>query len=101
MAQSKADSFSAYLEAKQRSNPSASPSLGTALSLLNILTAAPQKTMAVTGLMTASGMAFTDFAEAFKSLRESGYLTVSGGPSAEVATLTALGEEVSRLSRSK
>jgi len=69
--------------------------------LLNALAAADQKQMAVKDLMTVSGMAITDFADALKSLQKSGYLTLSRPLSAEVATLTPLGEEVSRLARPK
>ena|SRR5258708_678314 len=99
--QSKADSFSAFLEAKQRNRSSSAPSGSTPLALLNALASADQEQMEVTDLMTASGMPLTDFADALKSLKESGYLTLSGAPGAEVAKLTTLGEDVSRLARSK
>ena len=101
MQQSKADSFSAFLEAKQRSKSSAPPSGGTALALLNTLANADQQQMAVKDMMAASGMVLTDFADALKSLKESGYLTLSGAPGAETAKLTTLGQDVTRLSRSK
>lgn len=99
MERSKADSFSAYLEAKQRSKASPAPTGGTALSLLTTLARAPQKTMPVTDLMASCGMGITAFADALKSVRELGYITVSGPPTAESATLTAMGEEVARLSQ--
>ena len=94
--QSKADSFSAFLEAKQKSRPSAPSSAGTSLSLLSALAGAPQNTLGLTELMTASGMGFTEFADALKSLKDSGYLALSGPPNAEMATLTPLGESVFR-----
>ena len=97
--QSKAESFSAYLGAKERSRSSAAPSSGTPLALVNALAGAEQMQMPVTELMTASGMAFSDFADALKSLEKSGYLTLSGPASAEVAKLTPLGEDVARLAR--
>ena len=97
--QSKADSFSAFLEAKQKSRSSAPASGGTALSLLNTLASVDQQQMAVKDLMADSGMTLTDFADALKSLKESGYLTLSGAPGAEVAKLTTLGQDVTRLSR--
>jgi hypothetical protein len=46
-------------------------------------------------------MSFSDFAEALKSLGDSGYLTLAGAPGNEAATLTKLGEDVSRLARQK
>ena len=99
MERSKADSFSAFLEARQRSKLRSATGSGTPLALLNALADAGQKQMPVKDLMTASGMAITDFADALKSLQASGYLTLSGSPLAELARLTALGEEVSRLAR--
>lgn len=97
MAQSKADSFSAYLEAKERSKSNVSTGGGTSLALLHALANADQKQMPVQELMTASGMALTNFADALKNLQTSGYLTLTGPPSSQLAKLTPLGEEVSRL----
>jgi hypothetical protein len=96
----KADSFTAYLEAKQRMDQARKPATGaTAFSLLTLLADAPAKAMPVTGLMAASSMAFGPFADALKSLGDLGYLTLTGPPGSEVATLTRLGEEVSQLAR--
>ena len=97
--QSKADSFSAYLEAKERMKSSAPASGGTSLALLSTLANADQQQMAVKDLMVISGMPFTDFADALKGLKESGYLTLSGPSDTEVAKLTTLGQDVTRLSR--
>jgi len=97
--QSKADSFSAFLEARQKSRASAPATGGTSLSLLNTLAGANQQQMAVNDLMASSGMTLTDFADSLKSLKESGYLTLSGAAGAEVAKLTTLGQDVTRLSR--
>lgn len=102
MERSKADSFTAFLEAKQRLKSSARPaSGGTPLTLLSKLAEAPNQQMPVTELMAASGMPFGDFAEALKSLGDLGYLTLTGPPSNEVSQLTKLGEDVARLARSK
>ncbi|MGH9406103.1 MAG: hypothetical protein ACRD3D_09760 [Terriglobia bacterium] len=57
--------------------------------------------MQVTELMGASGMAFTTFADALKSLGDSGYVTFSGAPSGEIASLTTLGEGVVCLVRQR
>ncbi|MGO8819412.1 MAG: hypothetical protein ACLQVG_32670 [Terriglobia bacterium] len=90
------NSFTAYLEAKQRLQPSGPAAAGsTPLSLLFKLAEAGQ--MPLADLQSASGMAFGEFATALKSLGDSGYLTVSGAPGHEAAKLTALGEDVSRL----
>jgi hypothetical protein len=94
----RADSFTAFLEAKQRLQPSAAAATGvTPLSLLFMLAEAGP--MPLADLQAASGMAFGDFAVAVKDLGNSGYLTVSGEPGHENAKLTPLGENVSRLAR--
>jgi DNA-binding MarR family transcriptional regulator len=99
--QSKAESFSAYLGAWEKSKSSAADASGSRLALLQVLAAADQKQMAVNDLLTASGMGITDFAENLKNLEQSGYLTRSGSASAEIVKLTPLGEDVSRLAGSK
>jgi hypothetical protein len=103
MERSKADSFTAYLQEKQRLEradaPATQASGGTALSVLGALAAAPAERMALVELQAASGMTFGDFAEAIKRLQASGYMTVSGGPGSETAELTRLGEDVAKLSR--
>ncbi len=100
MAQSKADSFTAFLEAKQRRKAAQqAPYSGTPLSLLTTLADSPRRQTPVPDLQAASGMSFPDFAESLKALIDSGYLNLSGLPGSEVATLTALGEDVARLAR--
>ena len=92
------NSFTAYLEAKQRLHPPPPAAAGaTPLSLLFKLAEAGQ--MPLAELQSASGMGFGEFAAALKNLGDSGYLTVSGAPGHEVAKLTTLGEDVSRLAR--
>ncbi len=100
MERSKADSFTAFLEAKLRSKARrGAASSGTPLALLTNLAEAPGNKMLVRDLQAASGMSFTDFAEAIKELKESGYLNLSGPPASEVATLTSLGADVAGLAR--
>jgi DNA-binding IclR family transcriptional regulator len=104
MERSKADSFSAYLQEKQRlekATRSASAAGGTALALLGALAEASDRRMTLAELQAASGMTFGGFAEALKRLQASGYLTVSGAPGKETAELTRLGEDVAELARSK
>jgi len=99
--QSKAESFSAYLGAWEQSKQNSPASSVPALALLQLLAAAEQKQMKVNDLMTASGMAYIAFGENLKNLKDSGYLTLSGSVSNEIAKLTPLGEDVSRLAGSK
>ena len=99
--QSKADSFTAYLEAKRRrrQEKAAQPgSGGTAFSILAVL-GENEGWMPLGDLQAASGMSFTSFAEAIKRLRDSDYLTLSGAPGSESAELTRLGREVASLAR--
>ena len=100
MERAKADSFTAYLEAKQRlkpSEPNAAGAGATPLSLLFKLGESGEVPLAA--LQAKSGMPFGEFSAAVKDLSNSGYLTVSGEPGHEVAKLTPLGENVSRLSQ--
>jgi len=100
MAQSKAESFTAYLEAKQRARKSAPAAGGTAFSILAVLAGNTGLPMSLTDLQAASGMSFTSFAEAIKRLRDSDYITLSGAPGSEAAQLTKLGAEVASLAES-
>ena len=98
---SKADSFSAYLEAMKRTKSAThAATSGTPLSLMSLLEKADNKTMPLTELMAASGMPFPDFADAMKSLHQSGYVTLSGPP-AETVALTPQGEQVCGLLRTR
>jgi len=101
MERSKADSFTAYLEAKQRLKATtAAPVAGTTpLSLLFALAEAPQAEMKLAELQAAAGMSFQEFASAVKNLSDLRYLTIAGSPGNEIVTLTALGRDVSRLAR--
>ena len=101
MERSKAESFSAYLEARQRDRaaPAAPASGGTSLGLLAALAGAPQGAMALAELQQAGGMSFGDFSQSIQRLVGSGYLTLSGQPGSEAAQLTKLGSEVAELAR--
>jgi hypothetical protein len=97
---SKADSFTAYLEAKQRlkaTAAAASEAGSTPLSLLSTLAEVPRAEMKLAELQAASTMPFTEFAGAVKNLTDLGYLEVAGPPGNEMVTLTKLGREVSHL----
>jgi hypothetical protein len=101
MERSKAESFTAYLEARQkeRAAPTAPASGGTSLSLLETLAALPQVAMPLDLLQAASEMSFGEFSQAIKRLVDTGYLTISGQPGSETAQLTKLGSQVADLAR--
>ena len=101
MERSKAESFTAYLEARQkeRAAPPVPASGGTSLGLLAALAGAPQWAMALAELQQASGMNFADFSQSIKRLEDTGYLTVGGQPGSETAQLTKLGSQVADLAR--
>jgi predicted transcriptional regulator len=101
MERPKADSFTTFLEAQERAHRGTPVTGPTPLTLLFKLAEAPQAEMRVTELMAASGMSLIDFAEALKNLKDSGYLTLSGPPNNESATLTKVGEDVARLAQTK
>lgn len=102
MERPKADSFTAFMKAKERLQPAPAPApaagaraAATPLSLLFRL--AEAREMPLAELQGGSGMAFGEFATALKSLGDSGYITVSGAPGHEVASISKLGEDVARL----
>lgn len=102
MERSKADSFTAFLQEKERLRVSRQPqqkSGPTALSLLQVLAEAPDRQMPIKDVQAASGMSFTEFADALKMLQDSRYLTLSGPPGGESAVLTPLGVDVAALAR--
>jgi DNA-binding MarR family transcriptional regulator len=101
--QSKAESFTAYLEAKQLGAKALAAPVagGTALSILAVLAGNPGHSMQLMpDLQAASGMSFTSFAEAIKRLQDSGYITLNGPPGVESAQLTPLGADVASLAAS-
>jgi hypothetical protein len=83
MERSKAESFTAYLEAKQRMERSER----VELSIRGSLSEAPSGRMALVELQAASGMRFVDFAEALKRVQASGHLNVIGVPGREMVEL--------------
>ena len=103
MERSKAESFTAYLEAGRKSEREArvapAQSGGNALTLLAALALDGRGVMLLSDLQQASGMSFFQFSEAVKRLVETGYLTVKGDPGSESAVITKLGAEVAELVR--
>jgi hypothetical protein len=104
MERSKADSFSAYLEAKQQQKSrglrSAMPATaGTPFTVLTVLAGAPQQSRALAELQPATGMTFVDFSQAIKRLQDLAFITVAGDPGHEIVQLTKLGADVAQLAR--
>jgi len=101
MERSKADSFTAFLQERQRlKSVSQKPRQGASpLTILGILADVSGHQMPVQEVQAASGMSFGEFATALNGLRDSGYLALSGPPGGESAVLTALGVDVAGLTR--
>jgi len=101
MGQSGTNSFTTYLQELQRGEKqkqAAPVAAGTAFSVLALL-AGNAEPMPLRDLQAASGMDFTNFADAIKRLQELRYITLSGGPSSEAAQLTEFGAEIAALAR--
>ena len=103
MERPKAGSFSTFLEEGQRLKSNAN-SMNAApepapLTLVFKLAAVVNGQMKTSELKVASRMSVSGFADALKSLAESGYITISGPQNEEVAILTKMGEDVARLAR--
>jgi hypothetical protein len=102
MGQSNANSFTTYLKEMQRwekQKQAAPVAPGTAFSVLALLAGNAGQPMPLRDLQAASGMDFTNFADAIKRLQELRYITLSGGPSSESAQLTEFGAEIASLAR--
>src|SRR5690349_7649596 len=107
-----ADSFGTFLETIQKLDPttrsrSAEPATpespggaeqapGAApsqpMELLALL--AQESPLAVTELLSRSGLAFDTFADALKAMRDANLIAVSGPPEAQRAELTSSGKQV-------
>jgi hypothetical protein len=112
MAKSKASSFTAYIEAKQRweRRNQAIPVAGwTALSILVVLAGNAEQPMPLPDLQATSDLSFFIFAKAIKraavdrraapALLDSDCIVLAGVPGSESAQLTTLGAEVALLAR--
>ena len=100
MAQSNANSFTTYLQEKQRWERRKRATLvaeGTPLSILVVLALNAGQPMSSWDLQAASDMSFFIFARAIKRLLDSGYIVLAGAPGSESAHLTKLGAQVASL----
>ncbi|HUE02104.1 MAG TPA: hypothetical protein VMR62_21220 [Bryobacteraceae bacterium] len=100
MAHSGMNTFTTYLEEKhrwetQKQSPVAG---GTAFSILAAVAESGGRS-SLTDAQAASGMSFTNFAEAVKRLQDLGYIIIEGVPGSEAVQLTQLGSDVASLTR--
>ncbi len=94
--------FGAYLEQREKLGWSkhAAPKV-SAVGLLGILAQGPNRTLPVSDLMAKSGMGFSEYAEALKSLETAGLIALTGAAVEQMVELTSKGEEVALLSQTK
>lgn len=100
MAQSNANSFTTYLEEKQRrerGRRATQLAEGTPLSILLVPAENAGQPMLLPDLQAARDMSFFIFARAIKRLLDSDYIVLFGAPGSESAQLTKLGAEVALL----
>jgi hypothetical protein len=92
---SRIGSFAPYLDALNSSQtPPVSPH-SQALALLIELAKTDEQPLNV--LQAASGLTFSEFADAVKWLQEAEFISVSGAPGQEVVSLTASGRTLGAL----
>jgi DNA-binding MarR family transcriptional regulator len=98
MAESKAGSFSAYMEYAQRSSPEGSVRSTTGpASLLSLLNHMPPDGTAMDQLAERCGMSAPAFRNALKKLSDSAFVEISGPPLSEVVRLTEKGRDAATL----
>ncbi|SPF49518.1 hypothetical protein SBA4_4070003 [Candidatus Sulfopaludibacter sp. SbA4] len=97
----KATGFLPFLEGlqKHRASPAGRGRVsgGNTLSVLTVLNATRQRSMAIFELHEATGMGFLDFSQAILSLEDMGFVAISGEPGDEAARLTKLGVDIADL----
>jgi hypothetical protein len=100
MAHSGTNTFTTYLEEKHRweSQKQSPVGGGTAFSILAAIVQGGGRS-SLTDAQAASGMSFTNFAQAVKRLQDLGYIIIEGVPGSEAVQLTQLGSDVASLTR--
>jgi len=96
---SKAGSFLPYLESSQPDHPPPPSAPRSPLTLLEILARQAQQSLPMFDLQTLSALEPLRYADALKSLRDAGYITIEGEAPEQVVTLTASGGQVVQLAR--
>jgi hypothetical protein len=91
---SKAGSFLPFLEASRRKESSPQSAPGSPLTLLEILARQTQQALPLFDLQTLGNVPPSRYAEALKSLRDAGYITIAGEAPEQVVRLTDSGFQV-------
>ncbi len=92
--------FLPYLEASERRKSSTqSDAPASPLSLLAILVRQSRQSLPLFDLQTLSQMQPSRYAEALKSLRDAGYITIEGEAPEQMVRLTGSGAEVVKLAQ--
>ena len=91
------NSFGTFLESLNSQAPPGqqAPPSGAPLKLLTALASSGPRT--VPDLMSASGLAFSEFTDALTTMKTIGLVSLDGPPGQEQAALTASGEQMARL----
>jgi len=101
MERSKAESFTAYLEARQkeRAAPPVPATGGTSFGLLAALASAAAMGHGAGRVAAGQRHELCGLSQSIKRLEDTGYLTIGGQPGSETAQLTKLGSQVADLAR--
>lgn len=91
--------FLPFLEASQRDNNGTQSAPGSPLTLLEVLARQAEQSLPMFDLQTLGGIQPSRYAEALKSLRNAGYITIEGEAPEQVIRLTGRGAEVVQLAR--
>ncbi|MBM3747244.1 MAG: hypothetical protein FJW34_15760 [Acidobacteria bacterium] len=94
--------FGAYLEQREKLGWSRhGPAKVSAIGLLGILAQEQSRALSISELMAKSGMGFSDYWEALKSLEAGGLVALTGTAATQVVEMTSKGEEVALLAQTK
>jgi hypothetical protein len=91
--------FQPFMEAAKREGLYEQPAKGSPLTLLEILIRQATRSLPIFDLQAQSGMEPSSYANALKSLRDAGYITVEGEGLEQVVRVTDRGAEMVRLAQ--
>jgi DNA-binding IclR family transcriptional regulator len=91
--------FLPYMEAARREKLFEPRAKASPLTLLEILARRDEQSLPMFDLQTQSGMEPSRYAEALKSLRDAGYISIDGEAPEQVIHLTASGAQVVRIAQ--
>lgn len=92
-------SFLPFLESSERKGSTTQSAPSSPLTLLEILARQAQQSLSLFDLQTLGKMEPSRYAEALKSLRNAGYISIEGEAPEQVVRLTNPGIEVVQLAR--